>query len=124
MTKKIRITFILTTFISFIVSIVLTFQILGSLFYYQWDKNAAAEIYHASSYSPYTKLEPWEEVEANIGEDYEDSNWALRLVSGNMDTDVSMVICTSTVALLVYSIFGLCYFKVLWVKGSKKGRRA
>lgn len=92
-TTAIRIIILITTAISLLFSTTALLHVSLAGIHVQAERCAASEIYRAESYSPNGPSETWEEMEENIKNEFADGSWAIKLVSGNIDKDVSIIIC-------------------------------
>ena len=88
-----RIIILIVTVFSFLFSIYSLLHVSIAGIHVQAERCAAAEIYSAEYYSPNGPSETWEEMKENIKNEFSDGSWAIKLVSGNIDKDVAIMMC-------------------------------
>ena len=72
-----------------------------------YEENAAAELYHQKSISPNGSDETWDDIQAKIKVEFSDGSWAVRIASGNVDTQMCVVVLSFLGIGLISSILGL-----------------
>lgn len=92
--------------ISFVAFILLA-HLSVAFIWVEYEKSSAAELYSAEVHSPNGPEESWEQMEENIKDEFSTGSWAIRIVSGNVDTDISIIVVISLISSGVLAFIAL-----------------
>lgn len=108
-TKVIRIIIFIVALLNFLIALTSISHVALAGIWVQYERCCAAETYRVESLSPNGSSETWDEMEANINAEFSDGSWAIKLVSNNIDKDVSNII-----VLFMVTSFSMALISAYW----------